>query len=133
MGKHGKTPRLWPAVLGVISAGLAVGSLIVLLIVNPGGKPAAAPCQYLGNKVTVVVTGDNCYAIMQHVTSDSDIAWGLVNHVNGKEFARLTNGKDTVKIYEAGNAELAGELASYFQRIRWRPELPEGMHGTPGP
>jgi hypothetical protein len=35
MGKHGPTARLWPSILGLLAAALAIAALILLIMWNP--------------------------------------------------------------------------------------------------
>jgi hypothetical protein len=127
MGKHGRNPRLWTTVLGLLSVGLVLAAVIVLVVIDPqwGTLRPPPPCQYAAMKVTVVVESQhNCSKIMGFVADDADFAWTSTGQVRGEEFARLAHSQDSVRIYESGNKPLAGKLADYFQKAQWKPEVP---------
>jgi hypothetical protein len=128
MGRHGKNPRTWTTVLGLVSAGLVLAAVIVLVAFYPqlGSHTVYPACQYTANHVTVTVEpAQDCNKIMSHVVADADTPWVLTKQVHGEEFAKLGNGADHVRIYESDNKPLAGALANSFQKMGWNPEVVE--------
>ena len=123
MAKHGKNPRGWITVLGLIGASLALGSLIALVVINPGKHAPQVACDYTAMKVTVSVIGPDCRKVILQVVDDADFPWKLVKKPRGEQFARLSKGNDTIAIYEAGDKPLAGALANHFQAAQWKPEV----------
>jgi hypothetical protein len=87
-------------------------------------KHSVSSCRYTASKVIVIVDGPDCKPVMQQVADDSDIAWKWSKAYTGKQAAQLTNGKSTIRIYDAGNPPLAGALARHFADAKWQSEAP---------
>lgn len=122
MGRHGKNPRTWTTVLGLVSVGLVLAAVIALIVIDPG-KPEAV-CRYASQKVTLEITGPNCMPIMRMVSNDTDHVWISAAAVHGEQFSQLYKGKNLVRIYEAGNKPFAGILSDFFQMRKWIVEAP---------
>lgn len=117
--------------LGLAGVALALGAVVALVVIQPW-KQSAAVCRYAAARVTVVITGPDCYAVMQEIADNADIPWTIATRNPGREYTRLTDGKDSIAIYDAGNQPLASGLAEHFWRARWRPVLPSALTASPG-
>ena len=124
--RHGKRPKIWPTVLGLLSSGLVLAAIIALIVIDPG-KPEPV-CRYASGSVTVEVDGPDCNTVIRFVVSDSDRAWVITKASQGTVYAQLENGKDVVRIYDHGEPAFAMALSGYFQKARWRVVAP-----TPAP
>lgn len=122
MGKHGERARLWPSLLGLAAAALAIGAFIALLIIDP--RPGVAVCTYKSGAVMVQITGPDCYPIMRQVTDDTDRGWGMTGTARGNLYAQMRKGPDTVRIYESGDRAFAGTLERFLEARQFSAQVP---------
>ena len=125
--RHGTNPRLWPTLLGLAGCLLVLAAIVALIIIDP--RPRPAECYYSSGRVAVRITGPDCTAVMRFVASDTDRAWGMASPPSGPVYSQLEKGRSVVRIYDQGNAVLAGALADYFQKAQWRPVVPSPAPG----
>ena len=120
MGRHGKNPRTWTTMLGLISVALVFIAVITLVIIDPG-KPEAV-CRFSSQNVTLEITGPDCTPIMRMVTDNTDRKWVSAAAISGEQFSQLYKGKDLVRIY--GNSAFAEVVSDFFQARQWIVEAP---------
>jgi hypothetical protein len=120
--RHGKPKKLWPGVLGLVSAVLVLAAIISLIVVDPG-KPEPI-CRYASGSVTVEVDGPDCVPVLRFIANRSEAEWGTTSAPQGEVYSQLERGKDIVRIYDHGNMPLARWLSSHFQNSGWRVVAP---------
>jgi hypothetical protein len=129
MGKHETTPRLWPAVLGLLAVLCVLAAIALLAVDNPkwGQTPT---CRYMTHKVTLVISGPDCSTVIQTVADNNDDAhvWISTDKARGRIYAQLQRGPDTVRVFEDGNKSFAATMSQFFQARKWIVERP-----TPAP
>ena len=119
--RHGRNPRLWTVVLGLVSVGLVLAAIIALVVTDPGKRPV---CRYASGSVHIEVDGPDCTSVLRFVTSDTDRAWVVSQGPEGAIYAQVEKGPDTVKIFDHGESAFARALSGYFQKAQWRVVAP---------
>jgi hypothetical protein len=114
--RHGKRPKLWPALLGIFSAVLVLAAVISLLVIDPGKHPL---CRYASGSVTVEVDGPDCVPVFRFITDDSDRIWVKTSVSQGSVYSQLYKGSDVVRIYDHGEPAFARAISGYFQKAQW--------------
>lgn len=120
-GRHSKK-RMTGEIIGAVLVLALMGVAAFALYQRIAGSPEV--CRYTSVKVTVEITGPDCYPIMRMVADDADNAhiWVSTDKSRGEQFSQLQKGPDTVRIYEAGNKKFAGVLSDFFQARKWSAE-----------
>jgi len=116
--RHGKPPRLWPSVLGLLAVACVIAAIVLLFIYEPGVK-ATPSCRYASGSVAVEVDGPDCGRVLRALARDSDRAWITTSAPQGSVYAQLVREPDVVRIYDHGEPEFARALSGYLQKAGW--------------